>query len=207
MANPYGDIELDAQGIRALAHPVRLAILERLQRHGPSTATALAPEVGASPSVTSWHLRHLASHALVRDSDHPGTGRERWWEASARRVPLHASGPAGREAQRMLMAAMEQVEGDLPGAWRRDVEPHLEDEWRDLSGRASTRILVTPAEQGEVEAAIEQLLVPYVLRKDQDPSAIPGDARSVRLLRYTLPEAPDQTEQNEQTARTDQTDG
>ena len=84
MANPYGDIELDAQGMRALAHPVRLAILERLQRHGPSTATALAPEVGASPSVTSWHLRHLARHALVRDSDHPGTGRERWWEASAR---------------------------------------------------------------------------------------------------------------------------
>ena len=194
MANPYGDIELDAQGIRALAHPVRLAILERLQRHGPSTATALAPEVGASPSVTSWHLRHLASHALVRDSDHPGTGRERWWEASARGFRFTPADPAGREAQRMLMAAMEQVEGDLPGAWRRDVEPHLEDEWRDLSGRASTRILVTPAELREFEAAIEQLLAPYVLRKDQDPATIPDDARSVRLLRYTLPEAPDQAD-------------
>ena len=194
MANPYGDIELDAQGMRALAHPVRLAILERLQRHGPSTATAVAPEVGASPSVTSWHLRHLARYGLVRDSDHPGTGRERWWEASARGFRFMPAGPAGREAQRMLAAAIEQVEGDVPGAWRRDVEPRLEDEWRDLSGRASTRILVTPAELGELEAAIEQLLAPYVLRKDQDPSTIPGDARSVRLLRYTLPEVPDQTD-------------
>jgi DNA-binding transcriptional ArsR family regulator len=191
MANPYGDIELDAQGIRALAHPVRLAILERLQRHGPSTATALAPEVGASPSVTSWHLRHLARHALVRDSDHPGTGRERWWEASARGFRFRSADPAGREAQRMLMAAIEQVEGDVPGAWRRDVEPILEDEWRDLSGRSSTRILVTPGELREVEAAIERLLAPYVLRKDQDPSTIPDDARGVRILRYTLPEAPD----------------
>jgi DNA-binding transcriptional ArsR family regulator len=194
MPNPYGDIELDAQGIRALAHPVRLAILERLQRHGPSTATALAPEVGASPSVTSWHLRHLAGHALVRDSDHPGTGRERWWEASARGFRFTPTDPAGREAQRMLVDAIEQVEGDVPGAWRRDVEPHLEDEWRDLSGRASTRILVTPAELVEFEAKIEQLLAPYVLRKDQDPATIPGDARSVRLLRYTLPEAAEKTD-------------
>ena len=67
MTNPYGDIELDARGMRALAHPVRIAVLTHLQRHGPSTATRLAPEVGASPSVTSWHLRHLAAHGLVRD--------------------------------------------------------------------------------------------------------------------------------------------
>ncbi len=35
---------------------MRLAILDHLQRHGPATATQLSPEVGASPSVTSWHL-------------------------------------------------------------------------------------------------------------------------------------------------------
>ncbi len=33
--NRLGDIEItDPQAMRALAHPVRLAILERLQRHG-----------------------------------------------------------------------------------------------------------------------------------------------------------------------------
>src|SRR6478736_6179166 len=88
MANPYGDVELDARGMRALAHPVRLAILTRLQSDGPSTATRLSESVGASPSVTSWHLRQLAVHGLVRDAsdaqarrDH---GRERWWEAVSR---------------------------------------------------------------------------------------------------------------------------
>ena len=107
MANPYGDVELDARGMRALAHPVRVAVLSELQRHGPSTATLLSPIVGASPSVTSWHLRHLAEHGLVRDAAGRGSGRERWWEAtsrgfrSARRRPRVArGGPAPRAGHR-----------------------------------------------------------------------------------------------------------
>ena len=97
----------------------------------------------------------------------------------------------------MLMAAMEQVEGDLPGAWRRDVEPHLEDEWRDLSGRASTRILVTPAELRAFEAAIEQLLAPYVLRKDQDPATISTMLGACGCSATRLPEAPDQADRTD----------
>ena len=89
MANPYGDIELDARGMRALAHPVRVKVLSELQRHGPSTATLLSPTVGASPSVTSWHLRHLAEHGLVRDA--PGAAAA--GSAGGRR-PRAASGCA-----------------------------------------------------------------------------------------------------------------
>jgi len=77
----------DPQAMRALAHPVRLAILSFLQRNGPATATALAPHVGATPSVTSWHLRHLAGFGLVADADPdevPGDRRQRWWKAKAR---------------------------------------------------------------------------------------------------------------------------
>src|SRR6478609_3751896 len=92
MANPYGDTELDARGMRALAHPVRVKVLSELQRHGPSTATLLSPAVGASPSVTSWHLRHLAQHGLVRDAPGRGSGRERWWEAASRGFRLRADG-------------------------------------------------------------------------------------------------------------------
>lgn len=77
MANRYGDIELDTHRMRALAHPVRLSILTPLQQTGPQTATRLSEHVGATPSVTSWHLRHLAKHGLVRDADALGNGRER----------------------------------------------------------------------------------------------------------------------------------
>ena len=87
LTNPYDDVELDdPRAMRALAHPVRLAILSRLQRHGPSTASRLSPDVGATPSVASWHLRHLASFGLVRDADVQADGRERWWEAAGRGI-------------------------------------------------------------------------------------------------------------------------
>src|SRR5436305_8446956 len=83
--NRYGDLEItDPKAMRALAHPVRLALLERLQRHGPATASELSPHVGATPSVTSWHLRHLAGFGLVRDAEQPGPDRrQRRWQAAA----------------------------------------------------------------------------------------------------------------------------
>ena len=193
MANPYGDVELDARGMRALAHPVRLAILTRLQSDGASTATRLSESVGASPSVTSWHLRQLAAHGLVRDASdgaaRRGHGRERWWEAVSRGFRFVAEPGESLEAARALEEVMTSVEGDIVGRWRTEAEPHLEPEWRRLAGRSNTRVVVTAEELSAIETAIEQVLAPYVLRKDT-PEAQPADARSVRLLRYTLPAAP-----------------
>ncbi len=188
MTNPYGDIELDATGMRALAHPVRVRILGELQRHGASTATRLSPTVGATPSVTSWHLRHLAAHGLVHDAEGLGTGRERWWEAASRGVRFSPTGPGARDAYRLLRSAMEEADGDVVGDWEREVEPTLPEEWLEVAGRASTRVLVTPEEALALEAAVEALLAPYVLRKD-DPASAPAGARTVRLLRHTLPDA------------------
>ncbi len=188
MTNPYGDIELDATGMRALAHPVRVRILTELQRHGPSTATRLSPDVGATPSVTSWHLRHLAEHGLVRDARTHGSGRERWWEASSRGFRLTTDGPGAREAGRLLAEVVEQAEGDVVGHWHHDVEPRLGPEWLAVAGRASTRVLVTPEEAAALESAVESLLAPFVLRKE-DPGSAPPGARTVLLLRHTLPDA------------------
>jgi DNA-binding transcriptional ArsR family regulator len=192
MANPYGDVELDARGMRALAHPVRLAILTRLQNEGPSTATRLSETVGASPSVTSWHLRQLAAHGLVRDASDAAVlrdhGRERWWEAVSRGFRFAAEpDDDSAQAARALEQVMESVEGDLVDHWRAVDEPQLEPQWRRLAGRANTRILVTLQELEAVEAAIEQVLAPYVLRKNQPARSHPSETRSVRLLRYTLP--------------------
>ena len=76
---------------------------------------------------------------------------------------------------------------DLPDRWAREVEPLLEVEWRRSSGLSNTTVEVTADELAQVEAAIEELLAPYVLRKGR-----PGtpDTRRVRMLRYVLPEAP-----------------
>ena len=187
MPNPYGDIELDALGMRALAHPLRLAILTRLQADGPQTATGLSEHLDASPSAISWHLRHLAKHRLVRDLRGRGTGRERWWEAAARGFRFAVDDEVSRQAAGALQDAIEEIEGDPVGEWRRNVEPRLEIEWLALAGRADTTVLVTRDELAEIDAAVERLLAPYVLRKDAPAGDVPEGARSVRIRRHVLP--------------------
>jgi DNA-binding transcriptional ArsR family regulator len=190
LTNPYGDVELEPQAMRALAHPVRLAILSRLQRYGPSTATRLSPEVGATPSVASWHLRHLEGFGLVRDAAERGDARERWWEAAGRGFRFVApSDPDDLEGQAAYRALTEQMflsADHLPRQWLAQVEPDLPPRWRRLSGLSNTRVVVNARELEEIEQAIEQVLAPYVRR---DPEGAPRGRRSVRLMRYVMPEA------------------
>ncbi|RCG28657.1 ArsR family transcriptional regulator [Sphaerisporangium album] len=188
--NRLGDIEItDPLAMRALAHPVRLAILERLQRHGPATATQLSPDVGATPSVTSWHLRHLAGFGLVRDAEPGPDRRQRRWEAVARgfrfEVPEDPDDEEGRAAARVLSREMFLRSADLPNRWAAEVEPTLDPAWRRLAGLANTRVVVSAHELAAIEDAIERVLAPYVTR---DQAARPADGRGVRLLRYVLPE-------------------
>ncbi len=191
LTNPFGDLELtDPKAMRALAHPVRLAILEQLQRHGPATATGLSATVDASPSVISWHLRHLAGFGLVRDWDGGEDRRQRWWQATASGFRFEASeeDAEGSAAARQLSRQMFARYAGLPGTWIDQAEPRLDPAWRRLGGLSNTRIVVTADELRGIEEGIEQVLAPYVRRKADEP---PAGARGVRLMRYVLPEAPE----------------
>lgn len=186
MSNLYGDVELDAKGMRALAHPARLAIFMLLQQHGRNTATGLSPHVGVSPSVASWHLRHLAAHGLVVDAAEQGPGRQRWWEA-VRGFRFTAVDDESGRAARALQGTLEAVEGDIPGRWRSEVEPYLESEWRRSAGRTNTVIPITVGELQRLQADFERLLAPYVLRWDQSEAERPEGTRAVRILTWVMP--------------------
>ncbi len=180
----------DPQAMRALAHPVRLAVLSHLQRHGPATATQLAPHVGATPSVTSWHLRHLASFGLVRDADPdevPGDRRQRWWKAAARGFRMElGDGPETEAAARVLGAQLFDTARRQVDEWLTGPAERLDATWLRGSGISNTRVRLTAAELTEINRKIDELLGTYVLRSEQD---VPGDARDVRILRYFLPDA------------------
>jgi hypothetical protein len=140
--------------------------------------------------VTSWHLRHLAEHGLVQDAAVEGDGRQRWWEAVARGIRFTPTDDAaGQDAAGLLSRVMFDQAAGLPDAWARDTEPLLEPEWRRSAGLSNTSIVATADELAEIEAAVEALLSPYVLRKGADEPT-PG-ARRVRLLRYVLPSGAD----------------
>ncbi|MFJ4837505.1 ArsR/SmtB family transcription factor [Streptomyces sp. NPDC088746] len=189
-SNHLGDVEItDPHAMRALAHPVRLAILDHLQRHGPATATQLAPHVGATPTVTSWHLRHLAGFGLIRDSEPGPDRRKRRWEAVARgfrfESPQDPADEEGQAAARVLSQQLFQRHADVPSRWAAEVEPGLGTAWRRMAGLANTRVVVSADELAAIEDAIERVLAPYVTR---DPEERPADSRGVRLMRYVLPE-------------------
>jgi DNA-binding transcriptional ArsR family regulator len=65
--------------IKALTHPLRLALLRELRMNGPATATALGKRLGESSGSTSYHLRQLAKHGFVEEVPDSGDGRDRWW--------------------------------------------------------------------------------------------------------------------------------
>lgn len=183
MTNPYGDVELDAAGMRALAHPVRLRILFEL-RSEPATATMLSSKVGASPSVASWHLRHLATHGLIEDAPELGRGRERWWRAVGTGFRYAVTDEASRVAANTLQSALSDMQGDVATRWRLETEPQLEHSWRAVAGTADTTVNLTVDELAEVNAAVEEILAPYVAR-----SRPPSTSRSVRILRHVMPTA------------------
>ncbi|GAA2493215.1 ArsR/SmtB family transcription factor [Winogradskya humida] len=189
LTNPFGDRQItDPQAMRALAHPVRLAILSHLQRHGPATATVLSPHVGATPSVASWHLRHLEGFGLVTDADPdevPGDRRQRWWKAVARGFSVSiGDDPETQGAGRALNEQMMTAAAVQAGRWLTETEPTLPPEWMRVAGVSNTGVAVTAAELAELEIKIDELIAPYVHRAE---TAAPEGARIVRILRHYLP--------------------
>lgn len=188
LTNPLDDAEVtDPRAMRALAHPTRLAILSRLQRHGPSTATGLSEHVGATPSVVSWHLRHLGEFGLVTPYDAAGDKRQRWWQAPKRgfrfTVPDDAEGQA---AARLLRSHLRTSAAAQVDRWAHEVEPLLDGDWDRVAGTANTRVRVSAQEAAGLHEDIERLLAPYVLRAEADA---PTTARAVRVLRFFMPAA------------------
>jgi len=66
----------DARTLRALAHPVRIALFEELSLGGAMTATEIGEQIGESPTTCSFHLRQLAKYGFVEEAG-GGTGRSR----------------------------------------------------------------------------------------------------------------------------------
>ncbi|WP_051191849.1 winged helix-turn-helix domain-containing protein [Microbacterium luticocti] len=98
---------IDGGALRALAHPLRVQIYDILSQYGPQTASSLAAMTGESTGATSYHLRALAKHDLIREVDGRGTARERWWERPQGSVtfgsPEGLKTPAGRAATQVVL--------------------------------------------------------------------------------------------------------
>ena len=96
----------DPSRIRALAHPLRLELLEFIGDVGEATATQCAEHTGESVANCSFHLRTLAKAGFIDPA--PSRGREKPWRAAARsrRLDVDPADPASLTAMTELVGLM-----------------------------------------------------------------------------------------------------
>lgn len=167
----------DAELMRALAHPLRGAILNHLMARGPRTASECATAVSSSASNCSWHLRQLERYGLVeRAVAEEADGRQRPWQAT--QVGLDFGGldedPELRSAQLALAGARLREEQELTQRFL-DAAESMPTPWRDAAALNAYALLVTPDELTDLVAAMDRLLRPYVapIRADPPDEALP----------------------------------
>ncbi|UWZ59275.1 winged helix-turn-helix transcriptional regulator [Dactylosporangium aurantiacum] len=173
--------------MRALAHPARIAILDRLFEGGaPATATELAEVCGLSPSATSYHLRELAKAQLIEEAPSRGDGRERVWRSHLKGLNIEAGpegGAAEKAADRELSVMFLEIEDARARAWlaRRDDEPY---EWYTAATSADLQIQVTADELRELNDQVFALFERYARSRRPDP---PEGSRQVNVTYRSFP--------------------
>ena len=176
----------DPRALRALAHPVRLRLLEELAAAGVATATELSERVGESPANCSWHLRQLAQYGFVEESG-GGRGRQRPWRIVIERTII---GPGNGEPE--VARAVDAVAGVIDDrafqavrAWRAQ-RRSLPEAWQQASFSTHSIVWLTADELEQIENEIQQIMDRHVDRT-VDPSRRPPGARAVRLSAWGFP--------------------
>jgi DNA-binding transcriptional ArsR family regulator len=186
---------LSAREVRALAHPLRLRMLEVL-RAGPATATMLARELGESSGATSYHLRELEKAGFIEEDGERGNARDRWWQ---RTTPLFlvSSDPADDEE---YAAALSQLRAVIV---QRDEEAlhryfatiaDAPSEWQDAAFLGGWTIFATADEM----RTFSRLVITELDKLRRPTDARPPDARSVYITLRALLQPGEGEKGNEQ---------
>ncbi|MFD8672508.1 ArsR/SmtB family transcription factor [Streptomyces seoulensis] len=180
---------LDAKGLRAMAHPVRVRLVGLLRKHGPSTATRLAERLGVNSGTASYHLRQLGAAGFVEEDTERGNARERWWRSVHHMTELNDPELAEREPEATL-AYLQSV----AAAYTLRVQQTLSElqtmppAWRDTFDLSDWALRLTPDEAASLREELRSVLARY--RRDTPEAALsaPEGAERVGLVTHLLPE-------------------
>ena len=140
----------DPKAMRALAHPLRWALLEALGHAGTLTATQASEMLGESPANCAFHLRTLAKYGFVEEAG-GGKGRERPWRQAYGRMSWQAR--QGDEQFRLAGQALNQVWLDrVLSRARRSLAATASwpEGFEDDLGGSTSMLYVTPDEAREL---------------------------------------------------------
>jgi predicted ArsR family transcriptional regulator len=172
----------DPKAMRALAHPVRLALLEALTDAGTLTATEAGDRVGESPANASFHLRQLAKYGFVEEAE-GGTGRRRPWKlrqlgmrwTDVQEDPETAS--AARTLSQVVQGRL--FERAQRGLAERYAQP---EEWQAVTGVNQMRLYLTAEEMKTLNDELVELLLGRFADRRGPAADHPEGAERVEIL-------------------------
>jgi DNA-binding transcriptional ArsR family regulator len=175
----------DPRAIRALAHPLRLDLLELLVAISPATAARCGRILGVPQANCSFHLRQLAKYGFVEDAGHGRDRRERQWRVPDPRPTLRiaAGGDSvvGRQLERVVVER--ETQAILDHLERPDDERRA---WRK-SGPMTAIAVVSPEDAAEIRQKWQALLEPYIARSEADGLHLKAGQRHVRYFMAATP--------------------
>jgi predicted ArsR family transcriptional regulator len=175
--------------MRALTHPIRLALLEVLEAEGPLTATQAGELIGEPPNSCSFHFRQLARYGFVEEAGQ-GPGHARPWRMKVQEVrfpDLYGTSDTAvaaralkgvvRERYFARLAKFEESRASYPAIWR-----EAADYRQDV-------VHLSPAEVKAVSAEFAAILDRY-RERSTDASLRPPDSLPVEVVTITYPRRP-----------------
>ncbi|MFB9679521.1 ArsR/SmtB family transcription factor [Streptosporangium vulgare] len=180
---------LDAKGLRALAHPVRVQLVGLLRKYGPSTATRLAERLNVNSGTASYHLRQLGAAGFVEEDTERGNARERWWRSVHRTTWFNDPDLAEREPEAAL-AYLQSVAAIYTLRTQQTLNelrtmPRV---WRDSFDMSDWSLRLTPEETAALYRELRDVVARYRRDTPEAAARAPEGAERVALVTYLLPE-------------------
>ena len=179
----------DPTVMRALAHPVRMALLELFGVHPTLTATQASEALGESPANCAFHLRTLTKYGFVEEAG-GGRGRERPWRASANSVRIRVNtADLDSEQAQVAANALGQVWQERWFARIREAfaNRHWAPEWEEAAGSSQTLTFLTPDELRGMREEIGAIISRHLDERRVDPSKRPPGALPVEIVSFAYP--------------------
>ena len=179
----------DPRAMRAITHPVRLALLEALAIEGPLTATKAGELIGESPTTCSFHFRQLAKYGFVEEAG-GGPGRLRPWRLThlgMRFSDIQEDPEAAIAARALDRTLRERYFARLQEFY--DSRGSYPREWQEVTGGSEFLLWVTPDEVRAIDQEITEILMRHHGRL-ADPALRPPGSLPVEVLLFGYPVRP-----------------
>lgn len=179
----------DARTLRALAHPVRVALFEELIFGGAMTATQLGELIGESSTTCSFHLRQLAKYGFVEEAG-GGKGRARPWRLTSIGFSIggHENAESELAADALMSVIRERQFGRLD-EWL-STKASYPKAWRDASDSSEYLFYLTADELKQLGREVHAILMPRFRERIANPEKRPAGALPIELLLFSYPIQP-----------------